>query len=176
MLGASGPRNGPGDCRAGFSRVVWPGRFQRVGRYLVDGAHNPPAARALAAALAGEGLRGLTLVCGFCGDKDIDETLRLLKPHVARALAVRTGNPRSVSPGALAAHLAALGIPSEPCASLRDALSAAEKPENAGILVCGSLFLAGEALVALGAYPWPADRFDASELLRPARRATSDID
>ena len=83
---------------------------------------------------------------------------------------------KSCAPGALAAHLAALGIPSEPCASLRDALSAAEKPENAGILVCGSLFLAGEALVALGAYPWPADRFDASELLRPARRATSDID
>ena len=35
----------------GFRRVVWPGRFQRVGRFLVDGAHNPPAARALVAAL-----------------------------------------------------------------------------------------------------------------------------
>jgi hypothetical protein len=33
-------------------------------------------------------------------------------------------------------------------------------------LVCGSLFLAGEALVLLGAYPWDGDvRFDASELL-----------
>ena len=32
--------------------------------------------------------------------------------------------------------------------------------------ICGSLFLAGEALVALGAYPYSADRFDPSEQLR----------
>ena len=33
-------------------------------------------------------------------------------------------------------------------------------------LICGSLFLAGEAVVLLGAYPWGgADRFDRSELL-----------
>ena len=32
--------------------------------------------------------------------------------------------------------------------------------------LCGSLFLAGEALVELGAYPWGTPRFDKSELLR----------
>ena len=56
--------------RDGLSDVVWPGRFQRVGRFIIDGAHNPPAARALAAALrkyapfAGS---VPTLVAGFCG-------------------------------------------------------------------------------------------------------------
>ena len=163
---------GPLGFLAGFSRVVWPGRFQRVGEFIVDGAHNPPAARALAAALSEQGLRGLTLVCGFCGDKDIDETLRILKPHVARALAVRTNNPRSLSSEELVARLSAAGIPAEPFASLGAALAALDRPvsRSAGVsaLVCGSLFLAGEALVALGAYPWPTDRFDASELLRPA--------
>ena len=55
----------------GLGNVVWPGRFQRVGRFIIDGAHNPPAARALAAALrkyapfAGS---VPTLVAGFCGD------------------------------------------------------------------------------------------------------------
>ena len=34
------------------------------------------------------------------------------------------------------------------------------------VLICGSLFLAGEALAALGAFPWQADRFDAAEILK----------
>ena len=150
---------------AGFSRVVWPGRFQRVGRFLVDGAHNPPAARALASALAEQGLRDLTLVCGFCGDKDVAETLRILKPHIARALAVKTNNPRSLSPEDLAGRLVSVGIPAEPCASLAAAIGRADDASGRTVLVCGSLFLAGEALVALGAYPWPLTRFDPSESL-----------
>lgn len=166
----------PSSLEVGFSRVVWPGRFQKVGNFLVDGAHNPPAARALAAALEGQDLRDLTLICGFCGDKDVDETLRILKPYVSRALAVKTNNPRSLSPAELVAHLTAVGIPAEPSEDLNLALvhPTAQTPQTPGtqpptVLICGSLFLAGEALVALKAYPWAADRFDASELLRPAR-------
>lgn len=159
----------PNNFLGGFARVVWPGRFQRVGNFLVDGAHNPPAARALATALDEKGLRDMTLICGFCGDKDIDETLRILKPFVSRANAVKTNNPRSLAPEALAAHLAAVGIPAEPAESLSVALKQADTPDSRTVLICGSLFLAGEALVALHAYPWPTDRFDASELLSPAR-------
>ena len=155
----------PPSLAAGFARVVWPGRFQRVGRFLVDGAHNPPAARALASALAEQGLRDLTLVCGFCGDKDVAETLRILKPHIARALAVKTNNPRSLSPEDLAGRLVSVGIPAEPCASLAAAIGRADDASGRTVLVCGSLFLAGEALVALGAYPWPLTRFDPSESL-----------
>ena len=33
-------------------------------------------------------------------------------------------------------------------------------------LICGSLFLAGEALAELGAFPWQTDRFDAAEILK----------
>ena len=151
---------------SGLAGVVWPGRFQRVGGFLVDGAHNPPAARALAAALEEKGLRDMTLICGFCGDKDVDETLRILKPYVSRAVAVRTGNPRSLAPEELAARLVSVGIPAEPCGSLDAAIGRAAASGDRTVLVCGSLFLAGEALVALGAYPWPTDRFDASELLK----------
>ena len=63
------------------------------------------------------------------------------------------------------------GIEAAPCASLEDAFSLAgvdTAAKGAGeVLVCGSLFLAGEALVELGAYPWSANRFDPSEKLRP---------
>ena len=156
-----------------FARVVWPGRFQRVGAFLVDGAHNPPAARALAASLAElpdvGGARRLNLVFGACGDKAVADVLRILAPFVARAYAVRTGNPRSLSAEDLATTMRAVGLAATPCASLAEALARASADVAPGtgpaVLVCGSLFLAGEALVALDAYPWPATRFDPSELL-----------
>ena len=157
-----------------FSRVIWPGRFQSVGPYLVDGAHNPPAARALAAALDEVLPAGtkLDLVFGACGDKDVDEVLRILRPYARRGYAVRTANPRALEPAALAVRMRAAGVPATPCESLADAL-ARTRPAGIGapslppsVLVCGSLFLAGEAIVALGACPWASDRFDPSERLR----------
>ena len=157
-----------------FANVVWPGRFQRVGAALVDGAHNPPAATALAAALAERGWRELDLVAGFCGDKDIAATLAILRPFVRRGFAVKTNNPRSLSAAATAAEMTRAGIDAVACESLADALAqtAAKLPQretaaeiSPRVLICGSLFLAGEALVELDAYPY-AVRFDAAELLK----------
>ena len=149
--------------RQGFGKVVWPGRFQRIGDVLVDGAHNPPAARALAEALDGE---KVALVAGFCGDKDVDRVLAILAPCVTRGFAVRTNNPRSLSAESTAAKMRAAGIASVACDGLPDALERARRTGGT-TLVCGSLFLAGEALVALGATPSPTPRFDPSELLSP---------
>ena len=162
----------PSDLQKAWSGVAWPGRYQRVGEFIVDGAHNPPAADALAAALSGDFPGGrLPLVAGFCGDKDVESVLRALAPHVSRGFAVRTTNPRSLSADATAGAMRGAGIPAEACPSLAEALarsreSGATAPEPT--LVCGSLFLAGEALVALGAYPWgDAAVADPSETLRP---------
>ena len=163
-----------------FSRVVWPGRFQRVGNFIVDGAHNPPAARALAEALrssieqSNNPNNRTILICGFCGDKDVGEVLSILAPIVRKGYAVRTNNPRSLSAVETAAKMRAAGIDAVPCTSLRDAIEQSNNPNNPNnraILVCGSLFLAGEALVELGAYPWSTTRFDPSEALRPQGQA-----
>lgn len=150
-----------------FSRVIWPGRFQRIGNFIVDGAHNPPSARALVRALESEDVRRKTidLVCGFCGDKDIGEVLSILAPFVKKGYAVKTNNPRSLSAEETAAKMRAAGIDASPCGSLREAIAHSNTP-NTRTVVCGSLFLVGEALVELGAYPWGASRFDPSELLK----------
>ena len=150
-----------------FSHVVWPGRFQRVDNFIVDGAHNPPAARALAAALEAQGLgRGsLDLICGFCGDKDVGAVLSILAPVVKRGFAVKTNNPRSLAAEETAARMRAAGIPAVACGSLREAIEQSEQSNNL-TLICGSLFLAGEALVELGAYPWESSRFDPAESLK----------
>ena len=168
-------RGGGTDARSllpGFGKVVWPGRFQRVGRFVVDGAHNPPAAAALAGTLRAGGFapKSLGLICGFCGDKDVGEVLSLLAPFVRRGLAVRTNNPRSLPAAETAAKMRAAGIDAVPCDSLDDAIERSRRSSDRTTLVCGSLFLAGEALVALGAYPWPAGRFDPSEALRAVGR------
>ena len=152
----------------GLSRVVWPGRFQKIGRFIVDGAHNPPAAKALAKSLEAEG-GTFSLIAGFCGDKDVDEVLRILSPFVKKGYAVRTNNPRSLAAETVAEKMRAAGIPAVACDSLRSALAlgrSTPQSPDASMLICGSLFLAGEALVELGAYPWGGTRFDPSERLR----------
>ena len=159
---------GAGDPRR-LADVVWPGRFQRVGNFIVDGAHNPPACEALVRALGDA--RDLDLIAGFCGDKDADAVLRMLAPRVKKGFAVRTNNPRSLSADVTAAKMRAAGIDAVSCPSLRAAIESASDPDtptpqHPNTLICGSLFLAGEALVELGAYPWPAERFDPSELLK----------
>lgn len=151
----------PTTCAEGLAHVVWPGRFQRVRNFIVDGAHNPPAAQALAVSLGDERRE---LICGFCGDKDATAVLHALAPHVTRVFAVRTNNPRSLTADETAAVARQVGLSAEPCASLADALvRVGERPT----LICGSLFLAGEALVALDAYPWGKNvRFDPTERLK----------
>jgi len=161
----------------GLSSVCWPGRFQLAAKdpaVIVDGAHNPEGARALRLALKACRLRApVGLVAGFCGDKDALAHLRELAPIIKRAWAVPIPNPRSLTSSRTAGVMRMAGIGEvEACADLPAALAAARAwARDAGgvVVVCGSLFLAGEALVALGAFPWPCDRRDANEALRPVK-------
>jgi dihydrofolate synthase/folylpolyglutamate synthase len=156
---------------AGFESVRWPGRFQLAARQpsvIVDGAHNPEGARALRQALKSCKVNApLALVAGFCGDKDALAHLRVLAPAVKRAWGVAIRNPRSLTADQTAGIMRMAGIGTVAAAgSVRAALDTARdwaRANDGAVLVCGSLFLAGEALVALGAYPWPADRFDAND-------------
>ncbi len=155
----------------GLSGVCWPGRFQLVADappVVVDGAHNPDGARALRLALKGCGIKcGVGLVAGFCGDKEILSHLRELAPMVKRAWAVTVPSARSVTAEKTAGMMRMAGIGRvTACENLAQGLG--EAREWAGgcggvILVCGSLFLAGETLRAFGAYPWDLARLDENE-------------
>ncbi len=152
-------------AQLGFPNVIWPGRYQKVNSFIIDGAHNPPAARALVQSLKEDNLTKLNLIAGFCGDKAVDEVLQILQPFISHAYAIQTNNPRSLTAEETAAKMTAANIPCvDAMPSLSAALSAAK---NSPTLICGSLFLAGEALVVLNAYPYPATRFDPSEQLHP---------
>ncbi len=140
--------------RAGLAQVEWPGRFQRLenGRIILDGAHNPAAARRLAHTWHeeyGDHHQG-TLILGMMHDKDISAVCRALAPLAARVIAVPVRNPRAVSPGEIQDALALIApdLPRSIAPSIAAALdSAGGFPEP--ILVSGSFFLVGEALALL---------------------------
>ena len=107
-------------------------------------------------------------MCGFCGDKDVLANLRVLSGVSMIGWAVPLSNSRSLVPSAVAERMSMAGFVSiKTCGSLEEGLSCATawaKDTGGTPVVCGSLFLAGEALLAMGAYPWTIRPPDANEV------------
>jgi dihydrofolate synthase/folylpolyglutamate synthase len=164
----------PAARRAGYAAARWPGRLELVtlpgagpggtdAEVLLDGAHNPAGAAALAAAL--DELRPLlrgggdappaptTLVLAIMGDKDVAGVLGALAAsssfHGARVIATQVEGPRALPAAALAAQWAAvagarsgpIAVVPEPAAAVTEAVAHAEGP----VVVAGSLYLVGAA-------------------------------
>ena len=139
----------------GLKQVRWPGRFQVIREnpaVIVDGAHNPQAARELRLAL-GDYLSGgafgrKVLVTGMSSDKDFQTVASELAPLFDIVIATRARHPRALAIQTLAAEYAGRGCRVETADSVEDAINLAFKlAQNSG-LVCaaGSLFIVGEAL------------------------------
>jgi dihydrofolate synthase/folylpolyglutamate synthase len=156
--------------RQGLARVRWPGRFQVVPgtpTLVLDGAHNPAGARALARSLRDLfGDAPVTLVVGVSADKDAGAILEALGPVAARLILTRAAHPRAADPRALRDR-APLSVPVvETAPSAAEALALATSPPATPIVcVAGSLFLVGEVLAALGGggdKPCPVEKGAAS--------------
>jgi dihydrofolate synthase/folylpolyglutamate synthase len=134
--------------RDGLARARWPGRFQVIpGRptLVLDGAHNPSGARALAASLRDVfGDTPITLVLGVSADKDAAAIVEALAPAVTRIVLTRAAHPRAADPQSLPAV-------GEVTRSSAEALDVAMGDARTPIVcVAGSLFLVGEVLARLG--------------------------
>ena len=84
-LEAAGMVISPSAFKEGIAAANWPGRMELVPgtpRMLLDGAHNPAGASALAEALQDYSYSRLLLVTGVCDDKDIDRIFEPLIPLV----------------------------------------------------------------------------------------------
>jgi dihydrofolate synthase/folylpolyglutamate synthase len=131
----------------GIAATRWPGRLERVlgtPPLLLDGAHNPAGARALASALLSE--RPFVLLFGAMADKDLESITRSLFPLADGLVLTAPRIDRAASPAEVAARAgeSAQGAHLEP--NVRKALRAAR--EMAGphrlVVVAGSLYLVGE--------------------------------
>lgn len=137
---------------SGIAATRFPARIEVLRRdplVIVDGAHNPDGARALAAALRDAGLSGLTAVLGLLNGKQPDEVLRVLAPCFSHVYTVRADSPRALSAEELAKLAKRHFAHVEPCGSVGEALRLACGDAPNGLVVCGSLYLAAEARALL---------------------------
>ena len=143
---------------AGIAATRWPARLEKIREdplVFVDGAHNGPAAEALAFAYA-ELFAGhkCILVAGILADKDLRSIAASLGPLASKVIACRPKSHRAYSPEEVASafrpHAPSEVVPSV-AAAIDAALRTARKDDL--VLITGSIYTAGEALEHLGARP-----------------------
>ncbi|HEY9408424.1 MAG TPA: folylpolyglutamate synthase/dihydrofolate synthase family protein [Jiangellaceae bacterium] len=165
---AGGGREGldPEAVRAAFARVSSPGRLEALRRgpvVLVDAAHNPAGAGALAAALSDEfASTTLVAVLAVLADKDAVGILEALEPAVEAVVVTTNSSPRAL-PAAELARLAhdVFGedrvFQASPLPEAIDVgLALAEREASFGghgVIVTGSVVTAGDARAAFGVAP-----------------------
>lgn len=147
---------------AGLSRVVWPARLEWLQRgptrVLIDAAHNPAGAAALASYLAMTATPPLVLVTSVMADKDVGGIVGPLLPYVRHVVATEAETPRASRAAALAAAVTRLsggGLPVESDARPDDAVARA-LALGGPVLLAGSIYLVGPmraSLVAGGFAP-----------------------
>ncbi|GAD57838.1 LOW QUALITY PROTEIN: dihydrofolate synthase / folylpolyglutamate synthase [Brevundimonas abyssalis TAR-001] len=147
----------------GVETAQWPARMQRLteGRYAevareadaelwLDGGHNPHAAAALADALSrmqARAPRPLALICGMLANKDAGGFFEALGDTGAHVFTVPFEGA-AADPAALAAVAHGHGLGATPCEGLDAALDRAVRFGAGRVVICGSLYLAGEVLGA----------------------------
>ncbi|KQW86488.1 bifunctional folylpolyglutamate synthase/dihydrofolate synthase [Brevundimonas sp. Root1279] len=153
----------------GLQTVRWPARMQRLtaGPYgeaaraadaelWLDGGHNPHAARALAEALAerqAKAPRPVALIVGMLANKDAGGFFEALSASGATVFTVPFEGA-AAEPEALASVARGHGLGATPCASVDEAMERALRLGAGRVVICGSLYLAGEVLGA-SRETWP---------------------
>ena len=139
----------------GVKKASWPGRLEAVDERpltLLDGAHNPAAAREIAAFARQEWAgRRLRLVYASMRDKEIGEISAILFPLAHAVYLTQPTQARAARPGEIlaAARLRPERVLLEPDpARALNAARQASHPEDV-VLACGSLFLVGALKAAL---------------------------
>jgi len=135
---------------SGISNTVWPGRLEKLQAHpdvYLDGAHNPAAARELAAFLAQNfASRKIWLIYGALRDKSVEEVAGWLFPLAAEVVLTEPRTPRAISASQLAEIAGYHAQHSETIADAEKALDhvlANAQPKDA-IFICGSLYLVGQ--------------------------------
>ena len=132
--------------RAALADVHWPGRLERFGSILLDGAHNDPGVRALCAYCDKWLNRDKTvLLTGMMEDKETAKMAAMLSSRVRMAVTTQPGVPRAMAAGKLADTFAKNGLAVHAEADVAGALALARRlaGEDGTVLCAGSLYLIG---------------------------------
>jgi dihydrofolate synthase/folylpolyglutamate synthase len=171
LLTLDDPRIDEAAMARGIAATTWPARFQRLtagpladtakaaGADLwLDGGHNPHAGAAVARALgelAARDGRPVALISGLLANKDATGFFSPFAPLGAKVFTVTFEGHAAASAAQTAAAAELAGLRAHACdtigAALEKALAIEPTPH---VLICGSLYLAGEVL-AMSQETWP---------------------
>jgi dihydrofolate synthase/folylpolyglutamate synthase len=133
---------------AGIARTQWPGRLEQVSKrpeIILDGAHNPAGARALASYIRRfYSDRRRWMIFGVMRDKAVDEIASVLFPLADRLILTAPANSRALPPENLTSHNATTTHTVAEAVKL----SAEALPDDV-VFITGSLFVVGEARALL---------------------------
>ncbi len=147
------------EARAAVTEAEWPARMQRLSHgplveaagpseLWLDGGHNPAGGEAVAATLSAMARKPTHLVCGMLNTKDVAGYMRPLAGVAQSLTAVAIpGEPNTLPADDTATAATSVGLAATTAPDALTAVQriAAEHP-GARILICGSLYLAGQVL------------------------------
>lgn len=146
-------------CEAAMTQASWPARMQRLkhgplvasapeAELWLDGGHNAAAGEALAELLGALPERPTHMICGMLNTKDVSGYLRPLSAQAASLTAVSIPGEANTLPADATAEAArAVGLAASEADSVQAALDGIiSTAPQARILICGSLYLAGNIL------------------------------
>ncbi len=143
-----------GYATAGIATARWPGRLERVALHpdiILDGAHNPAGARALAKYIRGSFARQkVHLICGVMRDKPVREMTAELFALAATVVVTAPANTRAMPPAEVIREAASHPdiTTAHDIATALDIARGKAAPGDV-IVITGSLFLVGEARALL---------------------------
>jgi dihydrofolate synthase/folylpolyglutamate synthase len=155
----------------GIAEAAWPARLQRLTRgplaeraaaagadLWLDGAHNPHGAAALAEfarGLTARDGRPVTFILGMLGNKDVEAVLAALAAARPRIVATGFDAEAALDPHVLAEMANGAGLEADAARNVTEAVELALSGDAPHLVICGSLYLAGEAL-SLSPETWPS--------------------
>ncbi|MGA2171296.1 MAG: folylpolyglutamate synthase/dihydrofolate synthase family protein [Terracidiphilus sp.] len=142
----------PDSIAQGIRQTVWPGRLERLTsrgiEWILDVAHNSAGASAVRASLSAHlgNVRPRCLVFSCLRDKPIAEMAQILFPYFERVILAPIHSARAAAIEDLVSAAKLTQKPFFVAESIADALQLASKHTSTGpIVVCGSVYLVGEA-------------------------------
>jgi dihydrofolate synthase/folylpolyglutamate synthase len=154
----------PYSIREGLARTQWQGRLELIKNehcnydFLIDGAHNPSASKALADSLEKyfmPSYERMVLILGIMGDKDMEGIIKPLLPIASDVIFTAPDYERAAPPEKLAECAGTLGFRSEVVKTVKRAMdvageTATRSAKKTLVLITGSFYTIGEAKTHLG--------------------------
>lgn len=154
----------PKNIREGFANVAFQGRLEIISQeplVILDGSHNPAGVRCLMQYVQ-EHLKGqdVTVVLGMLKDKSHKECIPIIASAASRLITVGINDVRGLSGEEIAAEAAGWCSNITPCTTVREGVLLALREQAGPVLICGSLYLPGEARYAYWEYKQCRDMWE----------------